>query len=615
MLIKSIGCENCIEHEPAAGKSRLNAMSVVRDVPWRRPGRVAYARRRIRNAIRPPVTVMPASPEVLREHDVGVPMRDGVVLRVNVYRPHGGGPFPVILSVHPYGKDALPARARHGWKLNFQFRIMNQSEPIQISDLTGWEAPDPAWWVDQGYAVINADERGAGASDGTGSLLTDAEARDSYDLIQWAGDQPWSNGNVGMLGVSYLALSQYKAAASHPPYLKAICPWEGFTDAYRDFMTPGGIPENGFSRIWQAVTKRAARLSDDFRRERRRHPLRDEWWQSLTPSLERITVPMLVCASFSDANLHSIGSFRALREAGSPDRFGYLHRGPKWSTFYGEEAKAAQLAFFDRYLREADAGAPVTTPPALPRVRLEVRENHDHIVEVRTENEWPLERTAWTHLYLADGKLTDAADSIDGCSAAGTASFDLRRNAASFTYTFARDTEITGSMNLTLWASVHLASATADGRREREGADGDASLFVGVEKLHNGVVVPFEGSYGYGRDRVASGRLRMSMRETDPVASAPHQPEHTFRNRQPVTPGEVVQLEIPLSPSATLFRAGDELRLLVAGRNLEPRNPLFGHFPAHYLPSARGRCTLHWDADRPARLEVPIIPSETENAR
>lgn len=565
-------------------------MSVVRNVPWRRPGRAAYARRHIRNAFRPPVTVLPAPTQVVQQHDVAVRMCDGVVLRVNVYRPAGFGPFPVILSVHPYGKDAVPTKTRRGWKLGFQFHIMNQSEPIQISNLTGWEAPDPAWWVSRGYAVINADERGAGTSEGTGSLFTDAEAQDSYDLVQWAGARSWSNGNVGMLGVSYLAISQYKAAALHPPGLKAICPWEGFTDAYRDFMTPGGIVENGFSRIWQAATNRIARLSSDFRLERRRHPLRDSWWDSLTPQLEQITVPMLVCASFSDADLHSIGSFRAFQRVASADRFAYLHRGPKWSTFYGEEAKAAQLAFFDRYLREQDA-------PALPRVRLEVREDHDRIVEVRAENEWPLARTAWTPLYLdAAGRLTDAPGT------AGAATFDLRRRAAAFTFTFAHETELTGPMNLILWASV-------------SSADRDASLFVGVEKLHDGEVVPFEGSYGYGRDRVATGRLRVSMRETDSAASTPHQPEHTFLRRQPVAAGEIVRLGIALSPSSTLFRAGDSLRLLIAGRHLEPRNPLFGHFPAHYVPSSRGRCTLHWDADHLARLEMPAIPRETERSR
>ncbi len=567
-------------------------MFASRDVPWRRPGRAAYARRRIRNAVRPPVTVVPASAQVLREYDAAVRMRDGVVLRVNVYRPRGSGPFPVILAVHPYGKDAVPRKTRRGWKLSVQFRIMNQSEPIQLSDLTGWEAPDPAWWVSRGYVVINADERGAGTSDGTGSLFTDAEAADSHELIEWAGAQPWSNGKVGMLGVSYLAISQYKAAALHPPCLKAICPWEGFTDIYRDFMTPGGVAENGFSRIWQAAGKRVARITTDFRVERRRHPLRDSWWESLVPALDEITVPMLVCASFSDANLHSVGSFRALRKVGSGDRFAYLHRGPKWSTFYSEEAKAAQLAFFDHYLRDLDT-------PALPRVRLEVRESHDRVVGVRTENEWPLARTEWTGLYLADGgRLTEAS------GPGGRIGFDLRRNAAAFTFIFTNDTELTGPMNVQLWASL-------DGRGRGSGQGDstlrDANLFIGVEKWSEGRCVPFEGSYGYGRDRVAIGRLRISMRELDATSTLPHQPEHTLLTRQLLAPGEIVQLDIPLSPSSTLFRAGDSLRLLVAGRYLEPRNPLFGHFPAHYAPSPHGRCTLHWDAEHPARLEVPVV--------
>ncbi len=118
-------------------------MATRYDRPWRRPGAAAYARRRIRTFLHPPVTVVPAPADLIKDHDVAVRMRDGVTLRVNVYRPPGEGPFPVIMSVHPYGKDALPRRTRRGWRLNFQFRIMNQPEPVRISSETGWEAPDP----------------------------------------------------------------------------------------------------------------------------------------------------------------------------------------------------------------------------------------------------------------------------------------------------------------------------------------------------------------------------------------------------------------------------------------------------------------------------------------
>ncbi|KAA0101441.1 CocE/NonD family hydrolase [Mycolicibacterium sp. P1-5] len=544
-------------------------MATRYDRPWRRPGAAAYARGRIRAFLHPPVTVVPAPADLIKDHDVAVPMRDGVTLRVNVYRPPGDGPFPVIMSVHPYGKDALPRRTRRGWRLNFQFRIMNQPEPVQISSETGWEAPDPVAWVARGYVVINADARGAGTSEGTGSLLSDDEAGDTYDLIQWAGTQLWSNGRVGMLGVSYLALSQYKPAALHPPHLAAICPWEGFTDAYRDFMTPGGVPERGFSVIWQALTRRVARLSVDIGVQRRRHPLRDEWWQSITPDLARIEVPILACASFSDHNLHSQGSWRLIERAGSAERSAYTHRGGKWAVFYSDEAQRVQAAFFDRHLRNLDA-------PALPRVRLEVRERRDAVVAVRDEHEWPLARTRWTALHLGDDGLLGESEP----SVTGTASFRLRRQAVAFSHRFDSDVELTGPMSLRLRISLN-------------GAD-DAHLFVGVEKWSDGHYVPFEGSYGYGRDRIADARMRLALRDSLDVV-------------HPLRPSEIVDADIALSASSTLFRAGDELRLLIAGRYLEPFNPLFGHLPARYPPSRRGSAVVHWGPGASA-LTIPVIP-------
>ncbi len=558
------------------------------DKPWRRPGALAYARKRRRAALHLPITVYPMSADITKDEDVAVPMRDGVVLRLNLFRPAGArGPLPVIVSAHPYGKDSVPTKKRGGWKLNKQFRIMNQPEPLRISDQTSWEAPDPAWWAQQGYAVINLDTRGGGHSDGRGDLLSDQEAEDIAEVIRWAAEQPWSNGRVGMLGVSYLALSQYKVAGLNPPALKAICPWEGFTDAYRDFLTPGGIVEDGFARVWLFLTNRLARLDTDLGAERRKHPLRDPWWDSITPDLSKIIVPMLVCSSFSDANLHSVGSMRAFQQAGSVERHAYAHRGPKWSTFYGEPARQVQLAFFDRHLRERDV-AP------LPPIRLEVRDRVDHVVEVRDEQEWPLARTDWRPLYLGSGGTLSEQFTDEG-----QVTFDLRRNAAAFEYRFDRDTEVSGPMTLRLQVAV-------------TGTD-DPRLFVGVEKWSDGAPVPFNGSYGYGRDRIAQGRLRLALREIDTERSTAHQPEHTFGTLQPVQDNEQIEVLIPLSSSATLFRAGENLRLMVAGRYLQPRNPLFGHFPTHYQPSSRGTATLLWTADGPSALEIPVIPTRGQS--
>jgi predicted acyl esterase len=424
---------------------RAQATMTRLDRPWHRPGAVRYALGRLPGLLRPPVSVYePAAGELSVLRDLPVVVRDGTTLRVNVVLPADGGQFPVLMSAHPYGKDKLPKRRRRSWRVSFLYRMLRQTGLVRFSALTGWEAPDPAWWAAHGYAVVNCDLRGAGTSQGEASFLSDQEGEDVYDLIEWAAGQRWSTGAVGMLGVSYLAMSQWKAAAQRPPGLKAVCPWEGFTDAYRDLMRPGGIREDGFTRLW-SLSLRRVRQSYRLTAQQRRRPLRDEWWRGLAPALENLTVPALICGSFSDNNLHTRGSFRGWEAIASTEKFLYTHRGGKWATFYAADARAAQLAFFDRYLRGRDVPAP-------PRVRLEVRESRDVIAGVRAEDSWPLDRTEWTPLYLTAAGLAGEPP-----SAAGRISFDMRSGAACWEWTVPAATELTGPMALRLWVEAHGA--------------------------------------------------------------------------------------------------------------------------------------------------------------
>ena len=285
---------------------------------------IERARFRLRHSLRPPVTITPPPDDVVVERDVEVAVRDGTILRVDVYRPDRAGQYPVLMCAHPYGKDSTPApKPNGGYKVPFQMRLIPQSEPFTISAWTGWEAPDPAYWVPRGYVVVNADLRGWGHSDGTGELLSAQEADDYHDLIEWAGEQEWSNGKVGLSGVSYLAISQWGAAATRPPHLAAISPWEGFTDAYCDFMRPGGIREDGFLVVWAKVLGRQRRSPVTVRAEQRARPLFDDWWRRLDRDLESIEVPALVCGSFSDHNLHSAGSLRGFLRIGSEHKWLY----------------------------------------------------------------------------------------------------------------------------------------------------------------------------------------------------------------------------------------------------------------------------------------------------
>jgi uncharacterized protein len=564
-----------------AGVARNPAPTL--DRPWRRPGALRYAMDRIRGIAKPPVTVTDPPPDILIEGDIDVATRDGTVLRINVLGKTDDARRPVILSIHPYGKDNLPKRRGKKWTFSVQYRMLRQPKPVSFSALTGWEAPDPAWWIGHGFTVVNADARGCGHSDGTGKLLSRQEAEDTYDLVQWIADQPWCDGNVVMLGVSYLAISQYAVAALQPPALRAICPWEGFTDAYRDLAFPGGIREHGFTRLWSKNIDRDTRQTYTLGPLQDEHPLRDDFWRSLVPDLSAITVPMLVCGSFSDNNLHTRGSVRAFTRGGSAHARLYTHRGGKWTTFYSEAALAEQLKFFRTVL----SGAPDSRS-----VRLEVREDRDTITAVREETEWPLSRTRWRPMYLADsGALTPEQPRSEG-----RITFETHSRAAAFSWTLPTETELTGPMVARLWVQL-------------DGCD-DANLFVGVEKWRDGRFVEFEGSYGYGRDRVATGWQRVSLRALDPELSQPWEPVATCTEPQPVSAGEVVSVDVALGPSATLFRAGEQLRLVVAGRWLCPRNPLTGQMPAAYQNSPRGRVVLHWGPHHDAHLLIPEIPGE-----
>ncbi|OBK46439.1 hydrolase [Mycobacterium gordonae] len=554
------------------------------DRPWRRPGAARYALERARGIARPPVTVTDPAPDIIADRDVEVPTRDGTVLRVNVFHNGSRAPRPVILSIHPYGKDNLPRRRRNRWTFSPQFRALRQPGPLTFSALTGWEAPDPAWWTAQGFSVVNADSRGCGHSDGTGKLLSQQEAEDSYDLVQWVAGQPWCDGRVVMLGVSYLAISQYAVAALRPPALVAICPWEGFTDAYRDLTFPGGIREFGFTRLWSRMVGRT-RQTYTLQQMQDEHPLRDDTWRSVAPDLPAITVPMLVCGSFSDNNLHSRGSMRAFKHVSSAHSRLYTHRGGKWEQFYSPEALTEQLRFFRDVLEGVLDGAPVSRS-----VRLEVREDRDTVSSVREENEWPLARTRWRRLYLAGAGVLATEPPLS----AGSITFETHSRAATFNWTVPHDIELTGPMAARIWVQL-------------DGFD-DANIFVGVEKWRDGGYVGFEGSYGYGRDRVTTGWQRVSLRALDAELSTPWEPVPACDRAQPVRPGEVIALDVALGPSATLFRAGEQLRLVVGGRWLSPRNPLTGQFPAAYPKPPRGLVTLRWGPRYDAHLLIPEIP-------
>lgn len=182
-------------------------------------------------------------PDLVIDKDVGIEVRDGTVLVADVFRPDGTTPAPVIITLGPYPKDVH----LKDWT-PFAPTLYERLE--EHGPLMHWETVNPEWWVPHGYAVVRVDARGTGKSPGRPNLLSHHEALDFHDCIEWAGAQPWSNGRVAVMGISYFAINSWRVAATRPPSLAAIVAWEGAVDAYRDIQRHGGIFSNEFVSMW-----------------------------------------------------------------------------------------------------------------------------------------------------------------------------------------------------------------------------------------------------------------------------------------------------------------------------------------------------------------------------
>jgi uncharacterized protein len=367
------------------------------------------------------------------ERDVVIPMRDGVKLYADIFRPPDERPVPPIIAWTPYGKH-VPFDPR---------RFLNAGvKEGDTSEYTAFEAPDPVFWVPSGYAVIVIDVRGTWYSEGTAHYLAPEEAQDFYDAVEWAGMRPWSNGKVGLSGVSYLAQLQWRVAELNPPHLAAINPWEGWTDSYREVATHGGIPDTHF---WPTLWNRwgaAKGQIEDLEAETKEHPLYDDFWRSKAVDFSKIKAPAFVVASWTDQGLHTRGTFEGFKHIASKQKYLLAHGQKKWAHYYVPENMQRLRHFFDHVLKGVDNDV-----KNWPKVLIEVRERNG-VAKVRAENEWPLARTHYTKLYLnaARGRLESAPVAQTASVSYGAVVAELAEaERATFIITFDRDTELTGS--------------------------------------------------------------------------------------------------------------------------------------------------------------------------
>jgi hypothetical protein len=513
---------------------------------------------------------------MLIENDVTVATRAGFTISANVYRPSEAGQFPVLISMGPYGKDDLPA----------EYDGLFENGQIDVSDYAAFETPDPEYWVHYGYVVIAADSPGSSKSGGDLDLFGPIESEAYYDLIEWAGVQPWSNGSVGLNGVSYFGVSQWFVAALNPPHLKAIMPGEALTDLYRDVIRHGGIPSD-FASSWTQyrilpAKHPEAKLVRNMMLGLDAHPLYDEFWQSWVPDLENITVPAYVIASWPDHGLHTRGTLLGFEQIGSEEKWLDVHGRKKWEYYYSRESLERQRKFFDHYLKGLNTGI-----RDVPAVRYE-RRNAFYDGEFIYADSWPLADTEYQHYFLTeDGRLDAEPSRISAALRYSSLDDDQQ---LTFRHVFEADTEVTGTAKLRLWV-------------EADGSD-DMDLYVGLSKLdRSGNEVPMAGYNDVEDGHLASGWLRVSHRELDAERSTASRPVLRHQETLKLEPGERVAVEIEILPSSTLFRQGESLVVRAQGTELSGAGDI-----THEGNVNVGEHIVHVGGETDSQLVIPVVP-------
>ena len=544
----------------------------------------------------------PLGQDAIVDKDVMVRMEDGVRIACDVYRPKAPGRHPVLYAHAPYIKDSvdLPSSGMYRYR----------------------ETGNIARWVSRGYVYVHADVRGSGKSEGSFFPWGDREQRDSYEMIEWAAVQPWSNGKVGMIGESYYGMAQWAAAMHNPPHLACIAPYDAGADVYRHFVYKGGILATGFNNHWfnnsirgrhfldfPERPKRGDYMAYDFQLDYYRHPTFDEHWKSRRFDLRAIKVPTFSIGNWEGLQVHLLGNLQGFMQTSGPKKL-LVNSGDPQKLFQEDLIEQSLVRWYEYWLKGMDNGT-MKEPP----VRIYVRNGEGY----RDEQEWPLKRAETHNLYLSagrsgvvdslnDGALSwtsprggsnptsyyspDPAWTIPGTGNTVPGRFGLShttRKILTFTSPpLDQDLEVTGPLVLNLWASSTAA---------------DTHFIVNLmdmAPLPPDVAAAFKLlDASPPASRVTAGWLKASHRALDPERTTPLSPYHTHTDPQPLKPGTVYPFAIEVWPTCWVFKAGHRIRLDLASFDGQ-----------HHLGHLRGTDSFYHDAERPSHLVLSVVPKE-----
>ncbi|SCZ87303.1 BZ3500_MvSof-1268-A1-R1_Chr2-2g04769 [Microbotryum saponariae] len=556
-------------------------------------------------------TSAPLTSDILLQHDLPLVMRDGAKLYCDVYKPADAkGPIPCLVMWSPYGKryssiNMLPVTT---WKCG-----------IQSKDLSGWEkfeGLEPARWCPRGYAIASVDTRGAGNSDGFVQIMGQNMGEDGYDVIETLAKMDWCNGNIGMAGNSFLAISQWHIAAQQPPSLKAIAPWEGCGDLFREQFARGGVFEISNMDLINKLIIKGNNGVEDFAemckskfRSDDREPLHSPYWADKRPDMKKIKIPAYISGS-DFSSIHTMGSIRGFWDCQGPKWLRWAGR-QEWHDLYViKETNEELMEFFDHYLYGKENNFVKDTP----KVRWALLQGGDRdAIENIPIPDFPLPDTEYREFFLAeDGKLASASP-----EKASTVSYVSRgegKSVVNFDLKFNEKTQLVGIPK----AIVHMSTDDHD----------DMNVYITLKKLDKDgnqlmhMTIPRERALTSSHAEIAEkdrtslllhpgslGVLRASHRHIDASKNIhPNWPWHPHTFEEKLERGQIVKLEIGIWAMGWQYDAGESLRVEICGGH--DMNHEIRHFTTKFPAEStlnKGVHKVHFGGEYASKVILPFV--------
>ncbi len=541
---------------------------------------------------RPPTAAAMTEQDAVREYGY-VKMKDGTRLAYVVWRPKAKGKYPTILNYSAYADSAASFASAKGL-------------------------------LEAGYAYIGANIRGTGSSEGVFSYYQPLEATDGAQVVEWAAAQPWSTGNVGMVGGSYGGHTQIKVAAQRPPHLRAITPSASDGNEFRDEGMTGGMLNIGLMSYWgltiqpqlarmgaetrirdgdtQAAAIRAIQQPNRAYQEAREHPLYDEWWQErcLDTMAARIEVPTLIIHGWQDEWIRPNGVLRVFQLLSSKHKNLLVQNGPhslsKYSFIHRE-----QMRWLDRWVKGERNGAEADEPVKVSWEVVETPDGKDANPGWQTTYAaWPVPTLQWATFYLtAEGNLAKDLP-VDG---------DSTRD-----YVYPLGTELAGSNEQFLippypHGSLSYRTAPMESDMALLGSP-QLTFYLSSEGTDTDFKFTLKDIDPDGNALfLQRTMLRASLRAVDPKMSSANEIIQAFVKVEPLEPGKVYEMKLSLTAFGHVVRKGHRLELSILAPNTVP-DPIWAFLPV----GSSVINTVHHGKSYPSLLRLPVVPGESARA-